>query len=132
MLRRFLASAGSMSVKAVGYVLAFVFTWGIGFRLAYDHYRGDWLSFWIIFLAWMALSMAIIIWLGDWLFGRQPDPEGDAEKKAFDARVEAILSDQSLDVEETVTALEALSPPKERVVSRWSKFWGRVQASRAR
>lgn len=50
---------------AVGWIVTLVFTWGIAFRLAYGHYRGDWLSFWIIVGAWMVFSCWLLIWMHD-------------------------------------------------------------------
>jgi hypothetical protein len=49
----------------VGWIVTFGFTWGIAVRLAYGHYRGDWLSFWIIVAAWMAFSCWLLFWLHD-------------------------------------------------------------------
>ena len=118
-----------MLAKAVGVAASFVFTWGIAFRLAYGHYRGDWLSFWIIVAAWMAFSGGALFWI----FGSQPDPEGEAERKAFSDKIEAIFRDTA-DPHEAHAAVKALMPsePKARVVSRWSKFWATRRAGMIR
>jgi hypothetical protein len=106
--------------------LGIVVTWGIAFRLAYAHYRGDWFSFWVIVGAWLALSG----WALVWFFGDQGDPGGAAERKAFWGEVDAILTDPSLDPLEAHAAAKALMEhePKHRVVSRASKQWDRLSA----
>jgi hypothetical protein len=104
-------------LSGAGWVLGFVVTWGVAFRLAYAHYGGDWFAFWVIVVAWLAVSFAVIIWL----FGRQADPEGEAERIAYRDNLRSILDDDSLGSEEVRAAVEALGPePQTRLVSRAS------------
>ena len=99
------------------WVLGFIVTWGVAFRLAYAHYRGDWLAFWVIVVAWLAVSFGVILWL----FGNQGDPEGEAQRIAYRDKLRSIFDDDSLGSEEVRAAVEALGPePQARVVSRAS------------
>jgi hypothetical protein len=104
-------------LRGAVWVLGFVVTWGVAFRLAYDHYRGDWFAFWVIVVAWLAISFAVILWL----FGNQADSEGAAARIAYQDNLRSILDDDSLSSEEIRAAVEALGPePQTRVVSRAS------------